>query len=176
MNWTKFKFKCNYGQVPYILTRKLRSLRVIKPKIKEISIEEIHEHQMKAAKEENDRKIEIWKKEDETKLSRWTEWRMQEENRLTRRILPMPLSLTGFGDGAKPRYWSIKLRKALSKWAYHQKLEQLSFSEKIPISVKHLLENHADKIEVKYRPLCDILIQDKLRQEKIKKELLTGNF
>jgi len=171
MNRLKFKFIPNSPQLNYLVTRELRSLRVLKPKIKLPNEEEIHQAQLKAAQKEKARQLEIWRQEDEAKLTKWTNWRMQEEDRLTKLHMPMPLSLTGFGDGAKPRYWTIRLRKAFAKWSSLQKLQELPFCEKIPLSVRHILEKHADTLEDRHRPLCDKLAQSKLKQKETAKEL-----
>jgi len=67
------------------------------------------------------------------------------EEKRARRLLPVPVSLTGFGldDGRSARYWSNRMRKAIDKiQSGIQEIESQDLLENVTPSVRNVLESH----------------------------------
>lgn len=96
------------------------------------------------------------------KLEEITPWRKQYEDKLSRRRIPLPFSLTGFGDCSKDtKFWVHRIKTTLDELV-NMKLKQTYF-DKLTASVQYLLEKQPDKLEPKYQ-----LIVDRFNREKEK--------
>lgn len=97
-----------------------------------------------------------------SKLESMTPWRKEFEDKLSRRRVPLPFSLTGFGDCSKDtRIWVQRIRRSLDEMI-NSKAKQTYF-DKLPASVQYFLENKPDKLDSKYK-----LIVDRFNSEKEK--------
>ncbi|RWS30470.1 50S ribosome-binding GTPase-like protein 1 [Leptotrombidium deliense] len=97
---------------------------------------------------------------EQQRLSAASDWRKKEELRFARRLLPVPVSLTGFGDGDEPKVWRSHLINALIKLENEPK-ENLCLSDKLSPSLKLLFDNHSSEIEEDYRKLYEVYKQEK---------------
>ncbi|CAG2176803.1 unnamed protein product, partial [Oppiella nova] len=75
-----------------------------------------------------------------------TEWRKTQLIERTRRLLPLPISLTGLGDGDKPRFWSQVMKKSSFRLNQTQRSSQLTLYETIPVSLRVFLDNFEHKV------------------------------
>lgn len=139
--------------------RGVRSVRVAQERLRKLEEKHAIEEALIVAKKKD--QLEEWKKQDEQKLIDWTGWRRRFEDDKAAKYVPLPLSLTGFGDGARPRYWTLKLQKALQQWAEEVAKKQISFSDKIPASLANYLKSNESLIDTKFKPLCDKMTQEK---------------
>lgn len=175
--WTsKLKLNVDLCAQSFVSSRQLRSARITKEREKRI--DEQQKLIAQAAKVEEDKQQELWRQEDEDKLLKWTPWRRSQEDIAAKKHLPLPMSLTGFGDGAKPRYWSYKIKRFLQDWLTLQERESIPWHKEIPASVRHVLSTDCSLLDSKYKPLQDKLIksQEKSREIMMKKGKLGVDF
>ena len=96
------------------------------------------------------------------KLESLTPWRKQYEDKLSKRRIPLPFSLTGFGDCSKDtKFWVQKIKGTLDDLV-DMKVKQTYF-DKLPASVQYFLEHKPEKLDPKYQ-----LIIDRFNREKEK--------
>lgn len=96
------------------------------------------------------------------KLESITPWRKEYEDKLSRRRIPLPFSLTGFGDSSKDtRFWVQKIRSTLED-LIDLKVKRTYF-DKLPAAVQYFLENKPDQVDSKYK-----LVVDRFNREKEK--------
>lgn len=96
------------------------------------------------------------------KLESMTPWRKEYEDKLSRRRIPLPFSLTGFGDSSKnTKFWVQKIQNSLEDLV-NLKVKETYF-DKLPASVQYFLENKPDQLDPKYQ-----LILDRFKKEKEK--------
>ncbi|RWS02462.1 50S ribosome-binding GTPase-like protein 1, partial [Dinothrombium tinctorium] len=94
--------------------------------------------------------------ESETQIA---EWRRVEELKAARRLLPAPVSLTGFGNETQPRLWRHRLMKALLKVQNEEK--ETEFCEKITPALKFIFEKYPEKVKNTFRPLYNKYLLEK---------------
>lgn len=102
------------------------------------------------------------KKDYLQKLESFTPWRKDYEFKLSKRRIPLPFSLTGFGDSSNnTRIWVHRIKTTLDK-IINSKIKETYF-DKLPAGVQYFLENKPDELDPKYK-----LIIDRFNQEKDK--------
>ena len=104
-------------------------------------------------------------------LESFTPWRKEHEDKLSRRKIPLPFSLTGFGDSStRTKFWVQKIKTTLDELV-NLKVKETYF-DKLPASVQYFLEYKPEKLDSKYQ-----LIKDRFEKEKDKLayELVTMN-
>ena len=94
------------------------------------------------------------------RLDHMTKWRRDHEERLSRRKLALPFSLTGFGDCSQmTRFWTQRIRSEMQKIVRDKQrspyLDSLS-----PILIQ-MFESHPDQIESVYRPVYERYLEEK---------------
>lgn len=141
-----------------VLKRYVRSARIVNWKRRDVEKNNVSAGELTATEEKEDT-VRRWEEEDLNKLSTWTPWRRKEENRFAKRKLPLPMSLTGFGDGAKPRYWSYKIRRAITDWLKMKEKDELQWHEKISPAIRHVLSStNPDALSDSFKPLQQKLL------------------
>lgn len=157
------KVNRSIGRVNYVnnidFKRGIRSLRVVSERQKKV--EEKHAVQNALEIVEKEKQLAEWKKQDAEKLINWTPWRRKIEDQIAAKYVPLPLSLTGFGDGARPRYWTHKLRKALTLWMQEKAKSELALSNKIPAALELYLKNNKDGSDSRCKILHNAIEHDK---------------
>ncbi|XP_054168405.1 nitric oxide-associated protein 1-like isoform X2 [Oppia nitens] len=95
-----------------------------------------------------------------------TEWRKKQLISRQRRILPLPVSLTGLGDGDRPRFWTQAIKR--SALILSENKSQLTLYEAIPLSLRLYFDNFADKIPKQWSLVYENYMKskDKYLQEK----------
>lgn len=89
-----------------------------------------------------------------------SEWQKEQLVRRSRRVLPLPVSLTGLGDGQMTRFWRHKMVKALNTLNRIEK-QSVMFCEKLPLSVRLFLDNFPEKAKILYPKLYEKYINSK---------------
>ena len=135
-----------------------RFLRIFAKKANDVTKTEQLVKELNLKKQEQ---LRIWQKQDESKLLKWTQWRRREEDKLTKRMLPVPLSLTGFGDGAKPRYWTARIRREFYKALRDERLRRMNYALKVPAIVSNAIEKFPEQIDGIYKPVIDRYREEK---------------
>ena len=93
-----------------------------------------------------------------------TDWRKTQLIRKTRRLLPLPVSLTGLGDGQMPRFWTQVMKKSLFKFDRQKRWSQLSLYEKMPVSLRTYFDNFEDRVRTQCPQLYDSYLKSKLAE------------
>ncbi|CAG2108874.1 unnamed protein product [Medioppia subpectinata] len=88
-------------------------------------------------------------------LPQLTDWRKTQLIKRMRRLLPLPVSLTGLGDGERPRYWTQVMKKSSFELSQSNKTSELTLYETIPTSLRIFLDNFGDKIPKELQEVYD---------------------
>lgn len=90
-----------------------------------------------------------------------TDWRKSYLISKSRRLLPLPVSLTGLGDGHMPRFWRQVMKKSLFKFDKHQRWSKLSLRDKMSVSLRTYLDHFEDRVRTKWPQLYDSYLDSK---------------
>lgn len=95
-----------------------------------------------------------------------TKWRQRDMVRRARRLLPMPISLTGFGDGKMTAYWRHQMKRHminLQKQILHQ---TTPIPETLSPSLKLMFENYPEKVKEIAPEVYETYMAEKNKPEK----------
>ncbi len=90
-----------------------------------------------------------------------TDWRKSELIKRARRQLALPVSLTGLGDGQMPRFWRQLMKKTLFKFNKRDQIQELTTYEKIPVSLRLLIDNFPEKVQKLYPQVYETYLKSK---------------
>lgn len=93
--------------------------------------------------------------------------RIYDEEKRVRRLLPVPLSLTGFGlnDGRSSKFWRARIARAIRKIESETEIKSDVAAENITPALKILLDKFPDKISSDYNEIKRLYEQHKNRNE-----------
>ena len=105
-----------------------------------------------------------------------TEWRKTQLVKRSRRLLPLPVSLTGLGDGEMPHFWSHVMKKASFRLKRRLEMSEMGLFETIPVSLRMFIENFGDKVQKDWPEVYHIYLKSKqLSQNKVNNKLVSNN-